>query len=116
LKLAVEVGLLGTALYAAMLLAIAAAVWRARRLRALRPYATTVSVTIVVLLVLSTVDNVKDYNAVFYVLFALAGAMVGLAHRRGTAAAAVRARARRTRRGDAYAALRLARQPGAAEA
>jgi putative inorganic carbon (HCO3(-)) transporter len=113
LKLTIELGFIGAALYVAMTLSIALAVWRARRVQAVKPYATAVAATVVALLVVTTVDNVKDYNAAFYVLFALAGAIVSLAHRRDGATAAARAQGRRARSRGAYAALRLARRPRA---
>jgi O-antigen ligase len=79
LDLAVEIGIPGLLLYIAVFVALIIAAWHARRVPAVRPWATFVVATTAALVVVSGVDNVKGYNAILYVLFAVGGAVVAAA-------------------------------------
>jgi O-antigen ligase len=78
-KLAVELGAAGVALWTAVFFGLALLAWRARRLAGVRPYALVTFGIVCMLAVLSAVDNIQTNVAVMWVLMAMAGAMAGLA-------------------------------------
>jgi putative inorganic carbon (HCO3(-)) transporter len=88
----VELGVPGTLLWLATLVALTLVAWRARRVPNLRPYALALTGVLGMLIVVSAFDNVKNYQAVVTVLCALTGGLAGAA--RGHAAERVRSRLR----------------------
>lgn len=82
LFLAIENGIVGAALYLAMLGGLMLMLWRARRWPAVRPLATVLLAIVAVLVVIGAADNVKDYNALWYLVLGLAGGVAGATARR----------------------------------
>lgn len=84
LVLAIEFGVPGLVLWIVAFVVLAVAVARARRRPGLRPYALLGVALLVALAAGSLSDNVKDYSAVVFPVFALCGAVLGAAaHRDG---------------------------------
>lgn len=77
----IELGLAGALAYLAMFLALLVVLWRARRVPEARPLAMALFALVLVLTVLSAVDNVKEYNQIWYPILALAGGVAGLTSR-----------------------------------
>lgn len=78
LRLAVEVGVPGLLLWLTALVGTCAAMWRARRIPSIRPYATAMFALMVAVIFISGVDNMQDYQAVMFYLVALCGGVVGV--------------------------------------
>jgi O-antigen ligase len=80
LALAVELGFLGPLLWIAVLVGLAVLMWRARSAsRELRPYATVMFILMLVVTLLSGVDNLQSDGGVMYYLLIMAGAVTGVA-------------------------------------
>jgi O-antigen ligase len=88
LKMLVETGFPGLALWVAMLVGAAVTMARARRIPGLRGYASAGLAAIVAFMAMSVSDNMQAYTAVPLYLLAFVGAVAG-------AAAGIRGRARR---------------------
>lgn len=77
LMILIELGLVGLALWTAVLLACAATAWQARRVPELRPYAIGVAAIVMALIAIAATDNVKDTQSVMVGVFALVGGLYG---------------------------------------
>lgn len=76
----VELGATGVLLWFGTLAALGLTAWHARRIAGLRPYGIAIAGVFAGLLIASYFDNVKTYQAVLVVAFALAGALAGAAY------------------------------------
>ena len=79
LRLAVETGVPGMLLWVAVLVGLCAAMWRARRVEEIRPYATAMFAAMVAVIFIGAVDNMQGYTGVMYYLVALCGGVIGVA-------------------------------------
>jgi len=80
-KLAVETGFLGMALWIAALIGLAIVMWRARSVPGLRPYATAAFALVVAWIVMGVADTQQDWTEVMLYLMAIVGGVAGVASR-----------------------------------